>query len=194
VYNARLIQHQNLKIVLNFIILSYFVGNVLLGAQIGINPRIALPNGVYDILGPRVLITHCNASFTFNYRASGSLRITVSLLRLNISDSNTIISSQVVATATTELSESGITFVCLWLICGTDVNTSFVSIGQVKLTVALSEGDAEISNLDFQDNTGCRGQSTRLRRNVRSLLGTQGLETDPPTEGTYTSFSDPSQF
>jgi hypothetical protein len=158
--------------------------NTFADAPVGINPRIALATGVSDIFGPRVLITHCNASFTFNYRSSGNLRITASLLLLNIREDGTVNSSQVVAAATTDLSKPDLTFVCLGLICGNDVNISFVSIGQMKITAALNEGKAEISDLDFQDNTGCRGQSARLRRNVRSLADAEhlGLETDPLSE------------
>ena len=121
-----------------------------------------MSKGVFDILGPRVLITHCNATVTFNYRTSdsGGVKITTSLLVLNISEDNTVISNQTVATAAAELFELNRTFVCFSLICGNDLNMS-LSIGQLKITIAVGGGDAEISDVDFQDNTACRGQSTR---------------------------------
>ena len=134
--------------------------------QIGINPRITVVSGVFDILGPEVLITHCNATTTFNYRtnSTGNVTFTASLLLVHVSEDGTeVLSNQSIASTAVEVSQSNKTFVCLPLVCGNEGKVSLVRIGRVKITASVGDGIAEVSDVDFQDSATCNDSPTRKR-------------------------------
>ena len=127
--------------------------------QIGINPRMTAASGVFDILGPEVLITHCTSTLIFNYRTTGSGTIRVDLLLLDIGEVEVLI-NEPIASAVIKVSKSNTTFVCLPLVCWNALN---VSIGRVKIAVNVPDGVVEVSDVDFLDNSVCGNQSTRKR-------------------------------
>ena len=123
--------------------------------QIGINPRMTAASGVFEILGPEILITHCNSTLILNYRTTGNGTIRADLLLLDISENGTedLINEPIASeSASVDVLKSNTAFVCLPLVCGNDQN---VSIGRVKIIVNVSDGVVEVSDVDFQDNTFC---------------------------------------
>ena len=126
--------------------------------QVGINPRMTAASGVFDILGPEVLITLCSGTLLFNYRTNG---IGVIVAELLLVDDAEVLGDQPIASAYVDAVEPG-SFVCLPLVCTDDVQEPLVRIGRVKITAKVRGGLVEVSDVNFQDSTTC-DQTTSKR-------------------------------
>ena len=132
-------------------------------AQVGENPRIGVSSGVYDILGPEVLIRHCNGTVTFNYRTTSSLvNLTFTASLLLVDNSGVVSSRSIVSTKVKLLQRKKATseykFVCLPLDCGKESDPSLVRVGRVRITIEVPNGIAEVTDIDFQDRSTCSGK------------------------------------
>lgn len=130
---------------------------------VGANPSIGLGAGVFDIDSPNIPVSRCDGSVTFNLRTTTNqdfLNLTVSLLvtKSDGQPGHVLVGKTEKMVASKQYSSEDASSACVTVVCSDVRNVTLPTVGRVRITVTVSDGTAEISNVNFEDGLPCGGK------------------------------------